>query len=246
VASTRRATGLGVGATLSWARCRFSSVYGPSSCARPRRDGNAFSFPGAERTGGSSLRSDCPSAVDVAQRPIPHISTASLKAHQPFRAACGNAPTSTFGNCTARERITPPVAIDLYDSMLRSIDQPASCTDFAIPVSSPASSGSHLHRAEKPQIVISAENGQFTAFEFRTPLEIGEPCRLLASNGEADHSRILVPADVIRFRAGRRLQGHVKSKASREPARQPSRYRDGVLWSPAYFAASAGGAPIIK
>jgi putative transposase len=23
-----------------------------------------------------------------------------------------------------------------------------------------------------------------------------------------------------------------------------SRYRDGVLWSPAYFAASAGGAPI--
>jgi hypothetical protein len=29
-------------------------------------------------------------------------------------------------------RFTPPVAIDLYDSMLRSIDQPASCTDFAI------------------------------------------------------------------------------------------------------------------
>jgi putative transposase len=23
-----------------------------------------------------------------------------------------------------------------------------------------------------------------------------------------------------------------------------SRYRDGVLWSPAYFAASAGGAPL--
>jgi hypothetical protein len=31
-------------------------------------------------------------------------------------------------------RITPPVTIDLYDKMLRSIDQPASCMDFAIPL----------------------------------------------------------------------------------------------------------------
>jgi hypothetical protein len=31
-------------------------------------------------------------------------------------------------------RITPPVAIDLYVSMLRSTDQPASCTDFAVRV----------------------------------------------------------------------------------------------------------------
>jgi hypothetical protein len=30
--------------------------------------------------------------------------------------------------------ITPPVAIDLYERMLRSIDQPASPTDFAIRV----------------------------------------------------------------------------------------------------------------
>jgi hypothetical protein len=35
---------------------------------------------------------------------------------------------------SATTRITPPVAIDLEDSMLRSIDQPASWTDFAIRV----------------------------------------------------------------------------------------------------------------
>jgi hypothetical protein len=44
-------------------------------------------------------------------------------------------------------------------------------------------------------------------------------CRLLASNGEADHLHILVPADQFGFGAGQCLQGHVKSKASPEPAR---------------------------
>jgi hypothetical protein len=73
--------------------------------------------------------------------PLPH-----LKRTQPFRAAGGNAPPQTEHvwelYCPGTTRVKPPAAIDLYDSALRSIDQPAS--DFAIPVSSPASSASRL------------------------------------------------------------------------------------------------------
>jgi hypothetical protein len=51
---------------------------------------------------------DVPSTVDVAivQRPAPVTSPPP--------------------------HLTPPVAIDLYDSVLRSIDRPASCADFAM------------------------------------------------------------------------------------------------------------------
>src|SRR5262245_33356801 len=81
---------------------------------------------------------DVPSSIDVTildrsalvAPPLPYSKRA-----QPFRAACGDHPagrarlgTVSFGNHAHH------AAIDLYDSMLRSIDQPASPTDFAIGV----------------------------------------------------------------------------------------------------------------
>jgi hypothetical protein len=94
-----------------------------------------------------------PSTVDVAimQRPCTrHISTALLKAHPTFFGLLAGMQPQTDHVWQLRRsgtmRITRPVAIDLYDSTVRSIDQLASCTDFAIPVSSPAFSGSRLRR----------------------------------------------------------------------------------------------------
>jgi hypothetical protein len=64
---------------------------------------------------------------------------------------------------------------------------------------------------------MAAKDGQFTAFEFHGPLEIGEPCRLLASNEKLITCPPRVPAE--RFGAGQRLRGHLKSDALQEPAR---------------------------
>jgi putative transposase len=71
-------------------------------------------------------------------------------------------------------------------------------------------------------------------------------CQLLASEGEADHLHILVeyPAKL----SVSVLVNAFKGTSSRMlRANRPdiaSRYRDDVLWSPAYFAASAGGASL--
>jgi putative transposase len=69
-------------------------------------------------------------------------------------------------------------------------------------------------------------------------------CRLLACDGEADHLHMLIeypPKHSISV-----LVNAFKGTSSRLLRKQrpdiASRYRDGVLWSPAYFAASTGGA----
>ena len=71
-------------------------------------------------------------------------------------------------------------------------------------------------------------------------------CRLLACNGEADHLHMLAeypPKHAISV-----LVNAFKGTSSRLLRKQrpdiASRYRDGVLWSPAYFAASTGGATL--
>ena len=71
-------------------------------------------------------------------------------------------------------------------------------------------------------------------------------CRLWASDGEADHLQILVeypPKLSVSV-----LVNAFKATSSRMLCRNrpdiASRDRDGGLWSPAYFAASAGGAPL--
>ena len=70
--------------------------------------------------------------------------------------------------------------------------------------------------------------------------------RLLACDGEADHVHLLVsdPPNVCLSKLVNSLKG-VSSKRLR--AIRPDvtgRYRHGVLWSPSYFAASCGGAPL--
>jgi putative transposase len=70
--------------------------------------------------------------------------------------------------------------------------------------------------------------------------------RLVASNGEDDHVHLLVeypPKGVIA-----KLVNSLKGVSSRRlrvlhPA-IARRYYQGVLWSPSYFAASCGGAPL--
>jgi putative transposase len=71
-------------------------------------------------------------------------------------------------------------------------------------------------------------------------------CRLLASDGEADHLHIPVeyPSKLsvsVRVNA---FKGTSSRLLRRNRPDIASCYRDGVLWSPAYFAASAGGAPL--
>jgi putative transposase len=71
-------------------------------------------------------------------------------------------------------------------------------------------------------------------------------CKLLACDGEADHFHLLVeyppkiPVSVL-VNAFKGTSSRVLRKLRPDIAR---RYRHGVLWSPAYFAASAGGAPL--
>jgi len=74
----------------------------------------------------------------------------------------------------------------------------------------------------------------------------GMGCVLLACDGEADHLHLLVeypPKHSISV-----LVNAFKGTASRllRQARPDiaARYRDDVLWSPSYFAASTGGAPL--
>lgn len=71
-------------------------------------------------------------------------------------------------------------------------------------------------------------------------------CQLLAQDGEADHIHLLVeypPKHSVSV-----LVNMYKGTSSRllrkERPDLAARYWRGVLWSPAYFAASAGGAPL--
>jgi putative transposase len=75
-------------------------------------------------------------------------------------------------------------------------------------------------------------------------------CRLLASDGEADHLHILLeyPPKLSVSVLVNAFKGTSSRMLRRNRPDIASRYRDDVLWSPAYFAAAAGGAPsaIIK
>jgi putative transposase len=73
-------------------------------------------------------------------------------------------------------------------------------------------------------------------------------CALLACDGDADHLHLLleyppkysvsVLVNAFKGTSSRRLRQLRLDIAAR--------YRDGVLWSPSYFAASTGGAPLEK
>ena len=71
-------------------------------------------------------------------------------------------------------------------------------------------------------------------------------CRLLASDGEADHLHILVehPPKLSVSVLVNAFNGTSSRMLRRNRPDIASRYGDGVLWSPAYFAASAGGPPL--
>jgi hypothetical protein len=141
--------------------------------------------------------------------------------------------------CRSRTtRIIPPVATDLYDSVLRIIDQLASCTDCAIPASSPASSGSRLRRRS---LRMPHETVRHHVEEMPRPvgdfLEIGEPrfvgCWPATRGGSpADPGR--VPAEAVGFGAGQ-PKGRSSLMLRRNRRDIVSRYRDGGLWSPALF-----------
>ena len=71
-------------------------------------------------------------------------------------------------------------------------------------------------------------------------------CRLLASDGDADHLHIVVayPPKLSVSVLVNAFKGTSSRMLRRNRPDIASRYRDDVLWSPAYFAASAGGAPL--
>ncbi len=73
-------------------------------------------------------------------------------------------------------------------------------------------------------------------------------CKLLGCDGEADHLHLLIEyppkhsiSALVNAFKGTSSRGLRKLRAD-----IASSYRDGVLWSPSYFAASSGGAPLEK
>ena len=71
-------------------------------------------------------------------------------------------------------------------------------------------------------------------------------CELLACDGEADHIHLLVEhppkhSVSVLVNALKGTSSRMLRKARPDIA---NRYRDGVLWSPSYFAASTGGATL--
>jgi putative transposase len=74
----------------------------------------------------------------------------------------------------------------------------------------------------------------------------GMGCVLLACDGEADHLHLLIEhppkhSVSVLVNAFKGTSSRLLRKARPDIA---TRYRDGVLWSPSYFAASTGGAPL--
>lgn len=70
--------------------------------------------------------------------------------------------------------------------------------------------------------------------------------RLMALDGEADHIHLLVeyPPKLSVSVLVNALKGTSSRLLRRSRPDIAGQYYDGVLWSPSYFAASAGGAPI--
>jgi putative transposase len=71
-------------------------------------------------------------------------------------------------------------------------------------------------------------------------------CQLLACEGEADHlhSVIEYPPRLSVSGLVNALKGTSSRLLRKERPDIARRYFDGVLWSPSYFAASTGGAPL--
>ncbi len=74
----------------------------------------------------------------------------------------------------------------------------------------------------------------------------GFEARLIEVDGERDHVHLLVeyPPKISISSLVNRLKGASSQRLRRERPDLASRYWRGVLWSPSYFAASCGGAPI--
>ena len=74
----------------------------------------------------------------------------------------------------------------------------------------------------------------------------GMGCVLLACEGETDHLHLLVeypPKHSVSVLVNA-FKGTSSRLLRKERPDIEQRYRDGVLWSPSYFAASTGGAPL--
>jgi putative transposase len=71
-------------------------------------------------------------------------------------------------------------------------------------------------------------------------------CDLLACDGEADHLHAIIeyPPKVSISALVNALKGTSSRLLRKERPDIARRYFDGVLWSPSYFAASTGGAPL--
>jgi putative transposase len=71
-------------------------------------------------------------------------------------------------------------------------------------------------------------------------------CALLACDGEADHLHAIIeyPPKVSISALVNALKGTSSRLLRKERPDIAGRYSDGVLWSPSYFAASTGGAPL--
>lgn len=71
-------------------------------------------------------------------------------------------------------------------------------------------------------------------------------CVLLACDGDADHLHAIVeyPPKVSISALVNALKGTSSRLLRKERPDIARRYFDGVLWSPSYFAASTGGAPL--
>lgn len=75
-------------------------------------------------------------------------------------------------------------------------------------------------------------------------VELG--CKLLAGNGESDHFHLLVeyPPTLSISELVQRLKGRASKQLRETRPDLAKRYWKGVLWTPSYFAVSAGGAPL--
>lgn len=73
-----------------------------------------------------------------------------------------------------------------------------------------------------------------------------QTARLIACDGEDDHVHLLVeyPPTLSVSVLVNALKGSSSRVLRKERTDLAERYRDGVLWTPSYFAASAGGAPL--
>jgi putative transposase len=71
-------------------------------------------------------------------------------------------------------------------------------------------------------------------------------CDLLACDGEADHLHTIIayPPKVSISALVNALKGTSSRLLRKERPDIARRYSDSVLWTPSYFAASTGGAPL--